>query len=353
VLGLAAVVLACLASCGGGQTNETNAPPFVSGDPAVTFAPLVNLHEYEEWWPLSARSFLDYGTLTWAVAEPCLHDETIAIGRPLRPYRRDNAAEPTLDPDRLGSPRPYELRPPGDDCERRRSTGYTTTQPTRPYGGAGRPPGLAADEGYYVDLWTERLDGEPDIAVRDSQEYLRGIPVYVDRWRVTIDGHPGLRYVYWLLYGSNVRHARPPGHGIQHEGDWERLSVLLRRDGDSDDYAPVSVRFYRDGKVEDVPWRSLETTAGDAGGVATHPVVYAGRGSHTMYPSPGLHELRRDGAKDPVTFEDVTKACEECPEWRTWEMLRQVHEEPWYGYAGAWGYPRDSPGQEGPSPFLR
>jgi hypothetical protein len=350
VLGLAAALLSCLASCGGGA-GELEAPPPVGGNPVAAFAPLVNLHEYEERWPLSAKSFLGYGTLTWRMTDPCSFDETIAIGRPLRPYRLDDAEEPTLDVSRLAGSRPYELRPLSDDCERRGATSYATTQRTRPFDRR-RPAALRLGEGYYVDLWIERRGGEADFVVRNGQDHLRGTPAYFDRRPERIGGEPGLRITYWLLYGSNAPRTRPAGEDLAHEGDWERMSVLARRESGAGGYVPVSVRFHRDGRTVDVPWRSLDTTAG-ATGAATHPVVYAARGSHTLYPSAGVRSFRNAAGYRPVTIEDVAAACAECPEWSTWEALLPVRDQPWYGYAGAWGYPHDSITQAGPSPFLR
>ena len=173
--------------------------------------------------------------------------------------------------------------------------------------------GLRTTEGYYLDLMDWARGGQP--LRRRGQELAVGdVPAYVEKRAEKVDGEPGLRLTYWLLYGRNDPVEAGAGER-RHEGDWERLEVLLREGDGESEYVPVTVRFAAGGRTRDVPWESMK----GGGSEATHPLVVAARGDHELSPA---------HARDD---------CDGCPLWRTWVELTPVRKERWYGFGGAWG----------------
>ncbi|SMD25628.1 hypothetical protein [Kibdelosporangium aridum] len=112
-------------------------------------------------------------------------------------------------------------------------------------------------------------------------------------------------YVYWFFYGHNSALN-------VHDGDWERIAVHV--DGDK----PKAVTFYGHGRPPCVmPWQDQQLAkTGD------HPQIYSAKGSHASYPNTANIALDKRSAGT---------------QWNTWERLRPVGEEPWFGYRGWWG----------------
>lgn len=360
VLLLAATVAAAIvAGCSEGSSDEEqSAAPatVVTSRPAVAFAPLVHLWEREYARPISADDFVDHSSLTMA-NEPCLSQETVAIGGPRLRMKRD-APAPVLDVRRLGGERPYRQRSRTPDCNGHHGQAYATDQHTRPFD-RGRPASLRPHEGYYLDLLTERLPGTADYR-RDGEGQLRvsSAPVYYETRDERVDGEPGLRITYWLLFGlEGYDSGTPAGDALTNEGDWERVSVLLRRGSGRNRWEPVSVGYLIHGRRRDVPWTSAELASGDGEGAPTHPVVYVARGNHAPYPQEGETMVRYDvPGPRTVRAPDKRRACSDCPRWSAWEQLRPIDREPWYGYGGAWGavgYTAQGTGPIGPSPYTR
>ena len=82
----------------------------------------------------------------------------------------------------------------------------------------------------------------------------------------------------------------------------------------------------------------------------THPIVYSALGTHASEPIPGVTKLYCPTSD--ICFYDFAEESES--EWRTWEHLRPVKNEPWYGFGGAWGtdWPtNDLSGPLGPSRY--
>lgn len=317
-----------LAACGGSAEQGSPPPLVATDDPAATFAPVVYLPRDERVLPISARSFIGYSSLTWA-NDPCrVTVSTLAIGGPRLRLGRDRPA-PTLDAGRLGGPRPYRARPLERDCRTSSERVYATNRRTDPFG-SGRAAGLRPGEGFHLDLLTRKLAGEAEVVDRGGRPRLRGAPVYVDRRPERVEGGPGLRLTYWLLFGAHLPRPEEAGSSVGHEGDWQHVSVLLRRRGASR-FSPVSVRYRIWGRDRDVPW--MEADRRDR----TRPAVHLARGSHVPYPAPGARRVRRPAGDGHVTLNDQAAACPACIEWRTWTDLKPLRSEPWYGYAGAWG----------------
>jgi hypothetical protein len=128
-------------------------------------------------------------------------------------------------------------------------------------------------------------------------------------------------YVYWFFYPYNKLTA-----GNRHEGDWERVAVQLRNG------KPQAVTFAKHGSNPcSVKWSDLNPSDG-------HPRVYSALGSHGSYPTSGYHRV-------PPTFDRTSK---DGAEWRTWDNVRPVDREPWWGYAGWWGAQEHVDGFNGP-----
>jgi hypothetical protein len=122
---------------------------------------------------------------------------------------------------------------------------------------------------------------------------------------------------------------------VMHEGDWERITVYLD-EADPERSPPASVAFYRHSTNTFRKWGSVAKEAG------THPVAYSAIGSHASLPTPGFGHL---DVGDP-----------DGPQWRTWDDLAPIFDQPWYGFGGAWGRVgrvRDSTGPLGPGPHWK
>jgi hypothetical protein len=159
-----------------------------------------------------------------------------------------------------------------------------------------------------------------------------------------------------MLFGFERPLPERRGLAVEHEGDWERVDVLLQRGGRRDVYVPVAVGLGVRGVRRDIPWGDFRL-AGGRGPAATHPVVFAARGSHELYASAGRYGGRVPARGGSFEVEDVAVACPACPAWRTWRMMRPLRAEPWWGYRGAWGQASDddpfATGAPGPAPSTR
>jgi hypothetical protein len=192
----------------------------------------------------------------------------------------------------------------------------------------GRGPGK--DEGFYLDLNDDN---------QKSRRPGTDAPVYYeakDRHYIT----------YWFFYAFNQGPVGWPASGTDdHEGDWERICVRL----DSNNRATEVAFFQHDGH-KTLPWSKV-TKEG-----ATHPVVYSAKGSHASYESPGSKGLKFKGA--PTTVKDHASKA---PGWAPAPPhgpthLRNVEDEAWFGYGGAWGEPgsiKETTGPQGPSGFKK
>jgi hypothetical protein len=302
-------MLACAAVAAGcGSTSSgASGESIDTKDPATAFAPLVRIGPQESWRPVGARWFLERSVLGFAEDRGCA-DRKIAVGRTLEEQR--TAEFDWLFVTGIGSTyRNYWRNPYAKDCELKWGSRVYPAQNTRPFDEGDRPKGLRPGQGYYLDLVND---------ARRGPRRLSDARVYVER---TAGDDSELRLTYWILHGMN----HPPGQPkAVHEGDWERLDVLLEREG-GDSYVPEAVRFHEPGGgSRDLPWDRLALTGG------THPTVVSARGSHTLTPA------RRRAA------------CAGCVPWRTWTALSDARKQLWYGFGGAWGEVGTTRGTTGP-----
>jgi hypothetical protein len=128
---------------------------------------------------------------------------------------------------------------------------------------------------------------------------------------------------------------------MTHEGDWERVDVLLQGAGRR--WKPVAVRLFDpDGSSREVPWGKLRRRAAihsTEGGERTHPVLFAALGTHTLYARPDTRVNREvDLAERVAHTRDVTHPpCRACPRWETRLPGFSLESQYWYGFGGAWG----------------
>jgi hypothetical protein len=306
--------------------------PYDTDNPVQTFAPLVSIHSKEPVAPTDADYFLRGSRLLWSFR-----------GCPAKALTgKLTSREQWLD---LGQGGFRQAARCGDTGET-----YSSKRYTRPYGK--RRQGLEGRQGFYLDL-DDNLR-KPDVKSRaqGSQRVLSSVPVYYER-------HPepdtrrddDERITYWFFYPFSI----PPGGNdkVSHEGDWERVSVLVERVG-AGRWRPVSVRYNAHDGHLDVPWADVRK-APDETGIATHPRAYVAKGSHASYRRAGKFvQVLVRGGFEIVRVKDDARACPDCPLWFTWQRLVDATKEPWYGFGGAWGQVGDASdftGPLGPSPF--
>lgn len=318
-----------MAGCGDGSGG--------SGDvetmrPERAFAPLVVFDRAERLLPVDARWFVDRSTLWFADDEGC-GDRRVASGRVLT--ARAGSDQVPLIIEALGRRAPSYWRESRDgSCEPRNNARHYADEHTRPHSTGQRTTHLRLAEGYYLDLADSARRGF--VPTSDNEQVRLDAPTYWERRAIEIDGQPGLRVSYWLLFGA---HRPPdatgrPSAAFTHEGDWERVDVDLAGEGGS--YEPVRVRLNGPHSgTRRVRWGALRLSSADSG---AHPVLYAARDSHTLYPRPGTRWTKIDVDGETVELADhVPDSCEDCPRMRTWEHLHEATLEPWYGFGGAWG----------------
>jgi hypothetical protein len=295
--------------------------PVSTADPVATFAPLVSLHADEQAMPMSADLFIAKSRLV----------RTIRGCTPL------TVAD--VDPTRLAGPNAYRHRHFDERCrERADGPAISAADHTRPFDTKDRPAGLGEREGFALALDREWRPPRREPLREGGQSYLQRTPLYVEQHDEPSDDEPSaVRITYWLFYGL----SQPPGPPsitrlLVHEGDWERISVLLREVA-TDIWQPLSVRYHFHDEHRDVPWSAVRTSGLDGG---LHPWAYSALGSHATYWADGDYESlpkKPDGEPVRVPVYDRAMACGDCALWRTWEQVVDVRTRPWYGFGGAWG----------------
>ncbi len=260
---------------------------------AQEYAPLVLLHPQERFFPISADEFLSHSRLVF--------------------FRAGQV------PDLVAEGPDASLLGTGGY----RVDGFRTDQLTGPF--VTRPAGVTLDphDGFVLDL--------------DDASHCGGFaavgcafgpaPVYFQYG-------PGRYLTYWFCYAYSAPAGfdGKPTLRFGHEGDWERVAILL----DEQD-RPTSVAYFQhDGPPEVVTWQSASALVDGR----RRPVVYEALGTHASYPKPGAQKITlgylrgADAAARPrATF---TERRAEGFEWKSWLDLRDVGAA-WFGYGGTWG----------------
>jgi hypothetical protein len=322
--------------------------PVVTADPITAFAPLVHLHSREDLWPVTAETFLANSWLGWAHDDGC--DDWVPDGSHVEAPGSVAAAKGSFDPAKLSGPAPYEHVPADGRCRDQRGAPFRASDHTRPFDVRGRPARLGAREGFYLDLADRLRSGTRRVREEGEQTVFGPLPAYYERHEEKAAGGPGFRVTYWFFYAL----SRPPGpatatQSLVHEGDWERISVLIAAGEQPGQYVPVSVRYHAHDGSRDVPWTAVKRVGTAGADDSTHPVVFSARRSHASYWRAGKYEnvLVLGGRRRFGVFDDAI-ACPRCPQWRTWESLLDARAQPWYGYGGAWGAVGSDMGFTGP-----
>jgi hypothetical protein len=315
-------------------TERAPVPELAEGELASALAPLVHFDRRERWLPMSAREFVDGSTLKFANDDFC-SDTTLAVGKDRPRLLRKVGAE--IRYGRLGEIQTaYRGRQTTKDCRPESwrpeilSTDHSRPQDAR------RPAGLGIKEGFYLDLASSKRSGAKPASTR-SRAVLRDVPVYVERTPVTTQGRPGILLTYWMLHGMSAS----DGGMASHEGGWQRIAVLVRRQGVGGGYRPIAVRYHYLGELyRELPWDDVQrvTDRGLEAPDATHPVVFSARRTHGAYWRPGhfAFDLRAEDSS-PWPVVDRAEACSACPRWRTWDRVHEVQDQGWYGFGGGWG----------------
>jgi hypothetical protein len=323
---------------------DARVAPVATEDPVKTFAPLVHLHSRERIAPTSVDYVRSSSRLVWVHRGGC-RDYLPALDRHLDDddARRVRIPRP-VDAARLGNGG-YAHTANAKGC-RERGRPFKSTEFTRPHGGEGRAQDLlSAREGFALDLENARRRPRPSVTRSSGEAILNPVPVYYERHPVA----DGERITYWFFYPL----SQPPGSErvtrfFVHEGDWERMSVLVRPEPGGRRWTPVSVRYHLHDEHRDIAWTDVRKGP-DEDGRQTHPVGFVAVGSHATYHRPGRFENVFDaGGRRLFKVFDDARACPACPRWLTWHSLVHAQGQPWYGFGGAWGQVGADGGLSGP-----
>jgi hypothetical protein len=262
------------------------------------YAPEIRLHPDEQYWPARVIAhFLRNAELKWSYTRS--YEVTIP-----------NAGFGELEPRRLGAasgPQAYARR----GCSGARW--FKAWELTRPYE-SGRHGCLGGQEGFVLNLRDSARPGEPT--------NLANVPVYYQ----FVSG----RYIQYFFFYAND--DAEPGNLFDHEGDWERIAIDLDTNNQ-----PIRVAYYTHGCEPDIhDWHLVPRVdnTGTPTGTATHPLVWAAKGSHGSWYEVG------DGSRDHCnSYREVgdDQLSNNGRRWRTWTHMVNANQAPWYGFGGAWG----------------
>jgi hypothetical protein len=154
-----------------------------------------------------------------------------------------------------------------------------------------------------------------------------------------IDTPKGTWLQYWFFYFLND-YQLSWGFGV-HEGDWEMVQFRLGTDGREPEIAVYAQHSFSEVR----PWSDVRRLADEkaAAGIEPEsgdrdrPLVYAGRGSHASYFTPGYH---------PTDFYDVTDGKRHPRADARLEVLSESPSD-WAAWPGHWG--GKAAGGEGPT----
>jgi hypothetical protein len=302
--------------CGSNPDGTGASSGTAAGDLEATFAPLIEIPHNERYRPMGAGWFVARSMLSIEVPGAC-GDREIAVGRAL-PHLRTEATD-WIFPARLGSRSnrvlPYYRNPYDAECELTLDRIFFADQLTRPFESGPRAEAVPRAEGFQLDLDDRARVGPPFEGDHVST------PVYVERAN---EGDGRVRLIYRMLFGMHA-----PNRDPAHEGDWERVDVLLDEVA-SGRYTPVAVQLGLDGgpieehAAREIAWDSVSRVE------PSHPRLLSAPGSHTL------------------SYLSSDTSCGECVSWRTWRVLERSKDQSWYGFGGAWGAAGETDATTGP-----
>jgi len=293
------------------EASALTAMPVDSGGatvpaPVRTYAPYVFLYPRDDDRPSRPlRGFVGRASLDWNVPGLFQGDREVEkegeikarlLGKHVtNPRRRYNH---TTDENSWGR----DVLFVATDCTRPHQVpcSYRQREPGRGAETTQNQAHLDGQEGFFMDI-------ADSFEVRHGEDDLRAAPVLYQ--------YKPRRYIsYWFFYAYNDGQG---GTGLNHEGDWEHISINLR----DRTTTPIEVAFFRhrcDPLIR--PWSEVwkyETT---------HPIVFSANGSHGSWPRPGEDEC--NGTTDNMGYGDP---------WDTRINLQSAWRQPWWGFGGAWG----------------
>ena len=267
----------------------------------VCYAPEVRFHPEEAHFPMNPSDFIDDSQLVWAADVGC--------------------SNPVLanDPSPEFITSIYFAYERNFFCREDTSALHTTADFTRPFeevagNGTRRPAGLDVNEGFYLRHKDgPTATGASRIPVANGNDTIE-TPVWVEQFGNVI--------TYWFFYGFDPKNPTVPADGVlAHEGDWERIQVVL--DGNDAE----EVIYYGHGCSFRVPY---EETLED--GSDTHPIVYSALGAHASYDDTSKAVgTFFPNCEPPRGLTDETVFTDDSVVWRTWELNPDANGDPTSG----------------------
>lgn len=144
------------------------------------------------------------------------------------------------------------------------------------------------------------------------------------------------RKSFWFVKAGCVGGYSTFGH---HIGDWEDVTITLRKNGNKYDPVKIYVSAHDFGK--DYVWNNGRFINGGSVVMmsqSTHPILYSADGSHGLWNYAGVHRYKN--LPNNHFLEDV---CSDGARWNTWEKLKVVRKGDYNGefnifnFQGRWG----------------
>jgi hypothetical protein len=133
----------------------------------------------------------------------------------------------------------------------------------------------------------------------------------------TYEGDNYIVLQYWFFYPYNLWLNC-------HEGDWERIQIIC--DNSTGEPTPINVTFGQHWGGETIPWGEVNLAEG------THPKVFAGLGSHSSWPTDGLHVLDLTSDNGIVSFPNYVSSSED-----SYALTDISSGHSWVKWSGIWG----------------
>lgn len=288
---------------GGGQIDASTETVAVS--PVRIYAPNAHLHPNDPVQPWSADEFIKASMLMWSRDGRC--DDQVF----------ESAGHVVATKLTTGG---YTARRASDvTCRPTGRRWFTSAERTAPWHNRALLGLTELEEGFYLDLPESAYGGD----ISAAHVYWS----YVPRKSVT----------YWFFFPYN-------DYSVDHEGDWEHVTVLLDAHG-----AIESVQYFRHRCAPKVlTVREIEDgqDGSSFAGGSHHPDVWVAKGSHAMYWRSGSY----------TEYSDCMGGTDEMADGLTWPtltagVLQRLGHQPWRGYGGGWGQATGDPltsGPEGP-----
>ena len=105
----------------------------------------------------------------------------------------------------------------------------------------------------------------------------------------------------------------------------------------------MRIRLYRHECDKEEPWSAVRFHDEVK---KEHPIIFSARGSHGSYLEGGATINCKFG---DFNVNDTTyKSDDPDHHWKTWNNLRDVTKQPWFGFGGAWGDVKADTWRSGP-----